>query len=93
MAWIIEFDSEAADDIRKLDKLIQKKILRYLREKIATNQDPKRFGSPLRRDLHGLWKYRVEDYRIICKMEQEKLVVLVVRIGHRKNIYKKKIAR
>ena len=88
MAWQIEFDSEAEDDLEKLDREIQRRIIRYLRDRIATENDPRRFGAPLRRELSGLWKYRVGDYRIICRIEAKKLVVYVIRIGHRREIYK-----
>lgn len=90
MAWQIEFDSEAENDLKKIDREIQRRILRYLREKIATEKDPRRFGAPLRRELSGLWKYRLGDYRIICRIEDKKVVVYVIRIGHRKDIYKAK---
>lgn len=79
MAWQIEFDSEAEDDLGKLDREIQRRIIRYLRDRIATANDPRRFGAPLRRELSGLWKYRVGDYRIICRIEAKKLVVYVIR--------------
>jgi mRNA interferase RelE/StbE len=88
LAWQIEFDSEAEDDLGKLDREIQRRIIRYLRDRIATENDPRRFGAPLRRELSGLWKYRVGDYRIICRIEAKKLVVYVIRIGHRREIYK-----
>lgn len=90
MAWQIEFDSEAENDLKKIDREIQRRILRYLGEKIATGKDPRRFGAPLRRELSGLWKYRLGDYRIICRIEDKRVVVYVIRIGHRKNIYKPK---
>ncbi len=88
MAWRIEFDSQAESDLRKIDREIQRRILRYLREKIATEKDPRRFGAPLRRELSGMWKYRLGDYRLICRIEDNKVVVYVIRVGHRKDIYK-----
>ena len=90
MAWQIEFDSEAENDLKKIDREMQRRIMRYLRERIATGKDPRRFGAPLRRELSGLWKYRLGDYRIICRIEDKKVVVYVIRIGHRKDIYKPK---
>ena len=62
-------------------------VLRYLRERIATDEDPRRFGKPLSRDMAGLWRYRVGNYRMICNIEDDKLVVLVLRAGHRKEVY------
>lgn len=90
MAWQIEFDAEVEKDLKKIDRGVQRRIMRYLCEKIATDSDPRRFGAPLRRELSGLWKYRLGDYRIICRIEDKKVVVYVIRIGHRKDIYKAK---
>ena len=90
MVWQIEFDSEAENDLKKIDRGMQRRILRYLRERIATEKDPRRFGAPLRRELSGLWKYRLGDYRIICRIEEKRIVVYVIRIGHRKDVYKPK---
>lgn len=87
MTWTVEFDDAAAKELRKLDRQVQKEILRYFRERIATEKDPRRFGKSLSRDLAGLWRYRVRNYRIICNIEDRKLVVLVLRVGHRKDVY------
>jgi mRNA interferase RelE/StbE len=85
--WIVEFDDRARRELRKLDAGVQNAILRYLRERIAGSHDPRRFGKPLRRNLAGLWRYRVEDYRLICRLEDDKVVVLVLQVGHRRDIY------
>jgi mRNA interferase RelE/StbE len=85
--WTVEFDDRARRELRKLDSKIQKKILRYLRERLAGSEDPRRFGKPLRRNLAGLWRYRIEDYRLICRFEDDRVVVLVLEIGHRSDIY------
>jgi mRNA interferase RelE/StbE len=63
-------------------------ILRYLRERIAVAGDPRRFGHALTGDLKGLWRYRVGDYRIVASIEDNRLVVLIVTIGHRREIYR-----
>jgi mRNA interferase RelE/StbE len=84
--WTVEFDDRARRELRKLDSKIQKKILRYLRERLAGSEDPRRFGKPLRRNLAGLWRYRIEDYRLICRFEDDRVVVLVLEIGHRSDI-------
>jgi mRNA interferase RelE/StbE len=85
--WTVEFDDRARRELRKLDSSIQSAILRYLRERIATAEDPRRFGKPLRRNLAGLWRYRVEDYRLICRIEDARIVVLVLQVGHRSEVY------
>jgi mRNA interferase RelE/StbE len=88
LAWRVEWEDEAVKELKKLDARAQRSIVRFLREKIATEDDPRRFGDPLRKDLKGLWKYRMSDYRIICSIEDKSVVVLVVRVGHRRNVYK-----
>ena len=87
MTWTVEFDDTAAKELRKLDRQAQSDILRYFRERIATDEDPRRFGKPLSGDLAELWRYRMRDYRMICNIEDDKLIVLVVRVAHRKDVY------
>jgi len=87
LTWVVEFDDAATKELRKLDRQAQQEILRYFRERIASNEDPRRFGKPLSHDLTGLWRYRVRNYRMICNIEDDKLTVLVVRAGHRKHMY------
>ncbi len=86
-AWTVEFDPEAAKELRKLGRPAQELILRYLRERIATFDDPRRFGKALGGDMAGLWRYRVGDYRLIVTFEEDRLVVLVLTLGHRRNVY------
>lgn len=90
MVWRIEVAETAKKQLAKLDRQVQVAILRYLREKIATKEDPRRFGAPLRRELTGRWKYRVGDYRLICEIQEEKVLVLVLLVGHRGKIYRKR---
>ena len=87
MAWTIEFDSGVEKDLKKLGRNTQKLILDYLENRLASSEDPRIFGKPLRYKLAGCWRYRVENYRIIAKIEDDRLVILVVKVGHRKNIY------
>ena len=87
MTWKVEFDDAAAKELRKLDKQIQQEILKYFRTRIATDEDPRRFGKPLSRELSGLWRYRLRNYRMVCQIEDGRLIVLVLRVAHRKNIY------
>lgn len=87
MTWVVEWDDRARKELRKLDKRLQKDILKYLRERIAVNADPRRFGKPLSYDKHGLWRYRVQNTRIVCRIEDEELFVLVVKVGNRKEVY------
>lgn len=86
--WRVEFDRDAARDFRKLGNPAQRAILKFLRDRIATDEDPRRFGEPLVGDLKGLWRYRTGDYRIVASIEEDRLVVLVVTVGHRREVYR-----
>ncbi len=87
MAWQIEFGREAKRDFAKLDKPMQRRIFAYLNERIATSEDARSFGKALRHSFSGLWCYRVGDYRVVCDIQDDKLMVLVVQIGHRSVVY------
>ncbi|MGE4578158.1 MAG: type II toxin-antitoxin system RelE/ParE family toxin [Desulfuromonadales bacterium] len=87
MGWSIEIDAFAEKQLRKLDQSIQKRLLGWLADRIEGCKNPRHFGEPLRGDLSGLWRYRVGDFRIICEIQDEKLVVLALAIGHRREIY------
>ena len=87
MAWTIEYDPRVERDLRGLDKRIQEEILDYMESRSASSNDPKGFGKALRHSQKGLWRYRVRDYRIICEIQQERVVVLVVAVGHRSKVY------
>ncbi len=88
MTWNVEWDDAAVKELRKLDKQVQRDILRYFRKHIATDEDPHRLGKPLTGNKSGLWCYRVRDYRIICNIEDTMVSLLVLRVGHRENIYR-----
>jgi mRNA interferase RelE/StbE len=87
LAWAIEYDEGAIKDLKPLDRPVQREILDYMDKRIAGAENPRNFGKPLRHSKFGLWRYRVRDYRIICQLQDEKLVVLVVAIGHRSIVY------
>ena len=74
-------------DAKKLDKTARKRIVNYLEERVLVDGNPYKFGKPLKGNRSGLWRYRVGDYRILCQIEENRLVVLVVAVGHRKDIY------
>jgi mRNA interferase RelE/StbE len=85
--WAYRFDERALKELKKLGKPAQKDILAYLDKRVAGDEDPRRFGKALHADLAGLWRYRVGDYRILCQIKDGQLLVLVISVGHRKNIY------
>lgn len=89
MAWRIEIDTGVQRLMKKLDRQVAKRITAKLRE-IAQLEDPRSMGKGLTDSMAGLWRYRVGDYRIICDIEDDVLLVLVVDVAHRSEIYKRR---
>ncbi|TDQ37359.1 type II toxin-antitoxin system RelE family toxin [Tepidicella xavieri] len=90
MAWRIEFDDKAKKELAALDKAVAKRITAFLRERVAGLDDPRSIGEALKGSkLGAFWKYRVGDYRIVASIEDGALRILVVRIGNRKEVYRK----
>jgi mRNA interferase RelE/StbE len=89
MAWRVELDPAAERELDKLDLQTAKRILSFLHSRVAMRNDPRDIGEPLKGSKLGeFWKYRVGDYRIVANIEDDVLRVLVVRIGHRREIYR-----
>ena len=88
MAWKIEFMPQAERDLAALDHQVVRRILKFLYARIQLIDDPRSIGGPLKGpELGKYWKYRVGDYRIISKIDNQQLVIIVVNIGHRKGVY------
>lgn len=87
MVWRIEFAKEAAKEFDKLAKPVQQLIRDYLRHRVQPLANPRLVGKPLTNDKSGLWRYRVEKYRIVCKFEEKTVVILILRIGKRDKVY------
>jgi mRNA interferase RelE/StbE len=87
LAWTLRFDPRFERDLRKLDGDVQRRIVSYMEQRVASAADPKSFGHSLSHDLAGHWRYRVGDYRIICRFEDAALVIVAVAIGHRSIVY------
>jgi mRNA interferase RelE/StbE len=85
--WSIRFTKTAEKLFEKIDTQAQKRILKFLKERLLTHEDPRLLGKPLSGNLGGFWRYRVGDYRIICKIEDEDFVILVIRVDHRRQVY------
>jgi mRNA interferase RelE/StbE len=89
MAWKIELSERADRELTDLDPQQANRILNFLRNRLAIREDPRSLGKALQGATFGeLWRYRVGDFRIVCKIQDEKLVILVVQVGHRKDIYR-----
>jgi len=87
--WTIEFAESAARQIRKLDPAIARRITAYLRERVASADDPRSLGAALKGDELGqFWKYRVGDYRLIAEIHDQEIRILVLRLGHRREVYR-----
>jgi mRNA interferase RelE/StbE len=89
MAWSIEFAPDARRELEKLDKPVYDRILKFLRERVAALDDPRTIGERLHGPLRQYWKYRIGDYRLICSLKEDRLLVIVVRLGHRRDIYRR----
>lgn len=87
MAWTLEYDRRVLKDLRKLDRKVQKKILDFFDERVAPSSDPRSMGKSLKSTFSGLWRYRIGDYRAVCRIEDRKFVILVLRIAHRRKVY------
>ena len=86
MGWRVEFTLKAEKELSSLDKPQALRILNYLDE-LSDLDDPRQRGKALVADRPGLWRYRVGPWRILCRIEDCRLLVLVVKIGHRSSVY------
>ena len=90
MTWRIEFDPGAERELAKLGSEPARRILRYLADRVAKLDDPRGLGAALRGSKLGeLWKYRVGDYRIVVDIQARVVLILVVRVGNRKDVYRR----
>lgn len=82
----VEFTETAFKTLKKFDGSVQKQILKYVHE-VSELKNPRDRGKSLSSNLAGLWRYRVGDWRLICEIKDDKLLISVLRIGHRSEIY------
>ena len=89
MSWKVELSLQADRELSKLDPKHARRILEFLFERVAKLGNPRSIGAALHGSRLGeFWKYRVGDYRLVSKIEDDRLLVLVLRIGHRREIYR-----
>ena len=86
MGWQVEFLPDALKQLSKLDKPVARRIVDYIEARIAGSADPRSAGKGLTGDRSGKWRYRVGDYRVLCKIDDGRLVVLVIEVGHRSTV-------
>ena len=88
MTWKIEFEKNALKDLKKLDNQVVKRIVSFL-SRVEKLEDPRSVGEALKgSSLNAFWKYRIGDYRLICEIRDSIILIVVVKIGHRKDIYR-----
>lgn len=87
MVWTINYSERALKSLRKMDKQNARRIVDFMDLRIAVLDDPRLSGKPLKGELGEFWRYRVGDYRILCEIRDDELVILAATIGHRKEVY------
>ncbi len=91
MVWQIEFLPEAERELRKIERPARERILAFLRDRLAPREDPRSLGEPLHGpELGRYWKYRVGDHRLICSIRDDRVVIVVVRVGDRRQVYRQR---
>ncbi len=88
MQWSVEFTDIAVKTLSKLDKETKARILKFFRQRVSNSEDPKLLAKSLHGEKAGLWRFRIGDYRAICDIQNGTLIVLVLAIAHRKDIYR-----
>jgi mRNA interferase RelE/StbE len=71
-----------------MDRSSAKRIVTWMRDRISNCENPRLWGEALVGEFSGLWKYRIGTFRLVCQIQDDKLLVLVVELGHRREIYK-----
>ncbi|UTD03491.1 type II toxin-antitoxin system RelE/ParE family toxin [Treponema socranskii subsp. buccale] len=83
----VEYAPTASKQFSRLNKPLQNRIKKYMSE-IASLDNPRSRGKALTSNLSGLWRYRIGDYRILCRIHDDKLIITVIGIGHRSTVYR-----
>jgi mRNA interferase RelE/StbE len=86
--WRVEFLPPAERRLAKLAATDRERLLRFLGQRVAVAEDPRRIGDALKGPPHGLWRYRVDDFRIIVRIEHQRVTVLALEIGNRREVYR-----
>lgn len=87
MGWKVSFSRRAEKQMDRLESHVREQILTYLGNRVVAEPDPRRLGKALAGEFRGYWRYRIGDYRAICELRDHELVILVLVVGHRKEIY------
>ncbi|EPI2108212.1 type II toxin-antitoxin system RelE family toxin [Providencia rettgeri] len=87
MVWKINYSERALKSLRKMDKQNARRIVDFMDLRISALDDPRQSGKPLKGELGEFWRYRVGDYRILCEIRDDELIIIAATIGHRKEVY------
>ena len=87
MSYKINFSETSLKQLRKLDSLSRKRILNYVSDVLTKIENPRILGKALTGDLKGLWRYRIGNFRIVCQIQDNSLLILILKIAHRKEVY------
>ena len=88
MVWKIEFTEDAVRDLERLDRTNQRRILKFVHDRLAPHPDPRKLGDTLAGPLSGMMRFRVGDYRLLAKAEASKVTILIVKVGNRREVYR-----
>jgi len=90
LAWTVKFSTRAVKSLKRIDRPNQELILKFMTEKVAKNPDPISLAKKLSGNLGDFYRFRLGDYRIVCEVQNQELIILILQIGHRQNIYQRK---
>lgn len=88
MVWTIKYTETAKKQLKKLDRQTARRVIEYMDEHVATRDDPCSTGKALTGPLGGLWRYRIGDLRVICDVQNGALMILVIELGNRREVYR-----
>ena len=91
MTYSVETTARFDREFKKLDRYTQRMIKAWIEKNLVDCTDPRAHGKGLTADRSGQWRYRIGDYRLICLIEDDKLVILALSIGHRSDIYRRPV--
>ena len=87
MTFAVEYSKTALKQLKKLDRKIAALIITYIEDKLVNCTDPRLYGKALKGNMNDIWRYRVGDYRLLAKIEDSRIVITIVEVGHRKEVY------
>jgi mRNA interferase RelE/StbE len=89
LVWAVEFDEAAKKELAKLDRQVANRLLDFLKQRVINLKDPRSVGQALKGSKLGeFWKYRVGEFRIIASIQDQKMIILILRVGNRREIYR-----